>query len=180
MRNFVGNNGFMCKYFKKAWDSPVGSQLISQVIYVGSLYIIELATSLISKTFLEEIWKNYSQTIITSAIFISIYIIILNCRRIKSKKLSFLKETKTQEKICGYHWIWQWKYIPEKKKYKILDIKPICEFCGEAMIIPLYSSYYQCMNNHKIESDKINFIVAEDAIVRKIKTNYPNYSDKII
>ena len=134
----------------------------------------------LSNISLESIWANYSQTIITSAVFIIILWVFVLIYRIRSKNPPFLKEKETQEKICGCHWIWQWEYIPEKKKYKIIDIKPICEFCGEAMIIPLYSSYYQCMNNHKIESDKINFIVAEDAIMRKIKTNYPNYSDKII
>lgn len=170
------NNGFMGKYFKKAWNDPV----ISQVIGTGIIYLIGLGMTWIFQIPLEELWENYSQAIITSAIFISFFWIFILIYRIRSKKPSFLKETKTQEKICEYHWIWQWKYIPEKKKYKIFDIKPICEFCGEAMIIPLYSSYYQCMNNHKIESDKINFIVAEDAIMRKIKTNYPNYSDKII
>ena len=172
MRNFVGNNGFMCKYFKKAWYDPVGSQLIS----TGIIFFLGWIVTKISRISLEEIWENYSQAIMTSIVFW----IILFISRIRSKKPSFLKETKTQEKICGCHWIWQWQYIPEKKKYKIFDIKPICEFCGEAMIIPLYSSYYQCMNNHKIESYKINFIVAKDAIIRKIKTNDPTYSDKII
>ena len=166
----------MCKYLKKAWNDPVGSKLIG----TGIIPFCVLICSKIPNISLEEIWANYSQAIITSVVFIAILLFIILISIIRSKKPPFLKETKTQEKICGYHWIWQWEYIPEKKKYKIFDIKPICEFCGEAMIIPLYSSYYQCMNNHKIESDKINFIVAEDAIMRKIKTNYPNYSDKII
>ena len=166
----------MCKYFKKVWNDPVISQLIFTGIISGLGYLF----TWLSNISLESIWANYSQAIITSAVFITILWVYVLIYRIKSKKTPFLKEKETLKKICGFHWKWQWKYIAEKNKYQIFDLKPICEICGEVLILIPYSSFYECHNNHQIKSENVNFILAYDAIYRMIKEKYPKYSDKII
>ena len=172
----MGNNGFMGKYLKKAWNDPVGSKLISAGIISGLGYLGIWMFNIS----LEEIWANNSQAIITSGVFIFIGGVVFLIYWIKSKKTPFLKETKTHEKICGYHWSWQWKYSPEKKKYEIEDLYPVCPKCGTNMRITDDYSSYKCHNNHKIKNSPEDWFLVNDIILQKIKDKYPKYSDKII
>ena len=168
----MGNYGFMCKYFKKAWNDPVISQLIVFGIITGLGYLV----TWLSKISLESIWANYSQIIIT---FIAFWIIIF-IYRIRSKKPSFLKETKTHEKICGYHWIWQWEYIPDKGKYEINNLYPVCPKCGNGMMLTQDCLSYVCPNNHTEPNNPDVWFSVDETIRQTIKNKYPKYSDKII
>ena len=166
----------MCKYFKKAWNDPV----ISQLIFTGIIYGLGYLITWLSNISLELIWANFSQAIIISGVFIFIFWVFVLIYRIKSKKTPFLKETKTHEEICGYHWIWQWKYIPEKKQYEIDNLYPVCKQCDNSMILtPDYSSY-ECPKKHRIINDPDDWFLVSDTIRLTIKNKYPKYSDKII
>ena len=166
----------MCKYLKKAWNDPVGSTLIG----TGIISFCVLIRSKIPNISLEEIWANYSQAIITSVVFIAILLFIILISIKRSKKPPFLKETKTHKKICGYHWSWQWIYSPEKKKYEIEDLYPVCPTCGTIMRITDDYSSYKCHNNHKIKNSSEDWFLVNDIILQEIKDRYPKYSDKII
>ena len=166
----------MFKYFNKIWNDPVGSKLISAGIISGLGYLGIWMFNIS----LEEIWANNSQTIITSGVFIFIGGVVFLIYWIKSKKTPFLKETKTHEKICGYHWIWQWEYIPEKGKYEINNLYPVCPKCGNGMMLTQDCLSYVCPNNHTEPNNPDVWFCVDETIRQTIKNKYPKYSDKII
>ncbi len=166
----------MTKWIKKIWNDPVGSKVIASI-----LMIIIVAVVGAIKTHYQ--WAGFV-SLLTINIPLWILLLGLALYGLVVYVVGKCRTPRFTDFVCidnlyDFSWSWKWKFDKTSKRYKIIDLKPICRTCGERMHLEsIYSKRYICPNDHTYPSTDIKWGLAMNTIQDKVYELYTKDANK--
>lgn len=171
----------MDSWINKIWKDPVGSKIIASVLM---LIFTSIAGAV--KTHFE--WNGFVSILSINIplwvllLGVLLYIVLVWVLELL-REPAFLKLIRI-DNLYGFNWTWQWNFDKKTRRYKIVDLKPLCKTCNEKMRLEsIYSRKYVCPNGHSCSSDKVKWGLAmatiQDKICERYKVDANKYLERV-